>query len=189
MKPEETIDFPIRKVWSRISRIYNSEASKYGGTMAIGQILLSVDPDGTPSTKLGPKMGMESRSLVRTLQTMEDAGLIRRAADTSDGRVVRIHLTTKGKSMRDVSRNTVDQIQRSGAEPFHADSTQQLPDGDDRAGSDTGTRTTLLRISRKGAKTRRRMTNASSICRKDPATRDLLCAFAPLRLQTTINGQ
>ena len=107
MKPEETIDFPIRKVWSRISRLYNSEASKYGGTMAIGQILLSIDPQGTPSTKLGPKMGMESRSLVRTLQTMEEEGLIRRVPCTDDKRIVRIHLTPKGKQMRDVSRDTV----------------------------------------------------------------------------------
>lgn len=107
MRPEETIDFPIRKVWNRIARLYNSEASKYGGTMAIGQILLSVDPEGTPSTKLGPKMGMESRSLVRILQNMEDEGLIRREPCTEDKRVVRIHLTAKGKQMRDVSRDTV----------------------------------------------------------------------------------
>ncbi|MEZ4807480.1 MAG: MarR family transcriptional regulator [Flavobacteriales bacterium] len=107
MKPEETIDFPIRKVWSRISRLYNAEAGKYGGTMAIGQILLSIDPQGTPSTKLGPKMGMESRSLVRTLQTMESEGLIRRQPCSEDKRVVRIHLTPKGKQMRDVSRDTV----------------------------------------------------------------------------------
>lgn len=107
MKPEETIDFPIRKVWSRISRLYNTEAAKYGGTMAIGQILLSIDPEGTPSTKLGPKMGMESRSLVRTLQAMEEAGLIKRIACKEDKRVVRMHLTAKGKQMRDVSRDTV----------------------------------------------------------------------------------
>jgi len=107
MKPEDTIDFPIRKVWSRISRLYNTEASKYGGTMAIGQILLSIDPEGTPSTKLGPKMGMESRSLVRTLQTMEEEGLIKRVACKEDKRVVRMHLTAKGKQMRDVSRDTV----------------------------------------------------------------------------------
>ena len=30
MRPEETIDFPIRRVWSRISRLYNTEAAKYG---------------------------------------------------------------------------------------------------------------------------------------------------------------
>lgn len=107
MRPEETIDFPIRRVWSRISRLYNTEAAKYGGSMAIGQILLNIEPEGTPSTKLGPKMGMESRSLVRTLQAMEEEGLIKRIADTADKRVVRIHLTAKGKQMRDVSRNTV----------------------------------------------------------------------------------
>ena len=107
MRPEETIDFPIRKVWSRIARLYNTEAAKYGGSMAIGQVLLSVDPEGTPSTKLGPKMGMESRSLVRLLQSMEEAGLIKRVACKDDKRVVRIHLTSKGKQMRDVSRDTV----------------------------------------------------------------------------------
>lgn len=107
MKPEETIDFHIRKLWSRIARIYNSEAAKYGGSMAIGQILLNIEPDGTPSTKLGPRMGMEARSLVRTLQTMEEAGLIKRVPDKGDKRVVRIHLTPKGKQMRDVSRQTV----------------------------------------------------------------------------------
>ena len=110
MRPEDTIDFPIRKVWNRISRLYNNEAGKYGGTMAIGQVLLSIDPEGTPSTKLGPKMGMERRSLVRTLQSMENAGLIRRCAEKTDKRVVRITLTTKGKQMRDVSRDTVVQL-------------------------------------------------------------------------------
>lgn len=113
MKPEDTIEFPIRRVWSRIARIYNSEAAKYGGSMAIGQILLNIDPEGTPSTKLGPKMGMESRSLVRTLQTMEEAGLIRREACTNDKRVVRIHLTEKGRQMRNVSRDTVVKFNRA----------------------------------------------------------------------------
>lgn len=107
MRPEDTIDFPIRKVWNRISRLYNIEAAKYGGTMAVGQVLLNIDPEGTPSTKLGPRMGMESRSLVRTLRNMEDAGLIRRCAAKDDKRVVRIALTAKGKQMRDVSRDTV----------------------------------------------------------------------------------
>ncbi|HPF90887.1 MAG TPA: MarR family transcriptional regulator [Flavobacteriales bacterium] len=68
---------------------------------------MNIEQEGTPSTKLGPKMGMEARSLVRTLQTMEDEGLIKRVADTDDKRVVRIHLTSKGKQLRDVSRDTV----------------------------------------------------------------------------------
>lgn len=120
MKPEDTIEFPIRKVWSRIARLYNSEASKYGGSMAIAQALLNIDPDGTPSTKLGPKMGMESKSLVRTLQTMEDERLIRRETDTTDKRVVRIHLTARGKQMRDVSRDTVIKFNQAVQSRFTA---------------------------------------------------------------------
>jgi MarR family transcriptional regulator, organic hydroperoxide resistance regulator len=107
MRPEETIDHPIRWAWHRIARRYNAEASKHGGTMSVGYVLLSIDPEGTPSTKLGPKMGMEPRSLVRTLQAMEDEGLIKRTPDGSDKRVVRVHLTPKGQKMRDVSRQTV----------------------------------------------------------------------------------
>ncbi len=107
MRPEETIDHPIRWAWHRIARRYNAEAAKHGGTMSIGYVLLSIDPEGTPSTKLGPKMGMEPRSLVRTLQAMEDEGLVRRVADKGDKRIVRIHLTAKGKQKRDVSKETV----------------------------------------------------------------------------------
>lgn len=107
MKPEETIDFHIRWSWSKISRAYNIEAAKYGGTMSIGYVLLNIEKDGTPSTKLGPKMGMESRSLTRTLKSMEDNGLIARVNDPNDKRMVRVLLTEKGKKERERARAVV----------------------------------------------------------------------------------
>lgn len=107
MKPEETIDFHIRWSWSKISRAYNIEAAKYGGTMSIGYVLLNIEKDGTPSTKLGPKMGMESRSLTRTLKSMEDNGLIARVNDPNDKRMVRVLLTVKGKKERERARAVV----------------------------------------------------------------------------------
>ena len=69
MKPEESIDFHIRWSWYNISRMYNMVASKFGGSMAIGYVLLNIDKEGTPSTKLAPKMGMEPRSLTRMIKT------------------------------------------------------------------------------------------------------------------------
>ncbi len=107
MKPEETIDFHIRWAWAKISKAYNNEAAKNGGTMAIGYVLLNIDKEGTPSTKLGPRMGMEPTSLSRILKSMEDLKLIRRVADKNDKRVVKIQLTAKGKNMREVSKNAV----------------------------------------------------------------------------------
>lgn len=108
MKPDETIDFHIRWAWHGIARLYNNEASKHDLTMSTGYVLLSIDHhNGTPSTKLGPMMGMEPRSLVRTLQSMEEDGLIKRKPDKDDKRVVRIYLTEKGKKKRDISKEKV----------------------------------------------------------------------------------
>ncbi len=107
MKPQQTIDFHLRWLWQKIIRIYNQEASKFGGTMSVGYVLLNIDKDGTPSTKLGPKMGMESRSLTRTLKSMEEKGLIYKTQDENDGRLVLLHLTDDGKKYRDTSREVV----------------------------------------------------------------------------------
>jgi MarR family transcriptional regulator, organic hydroperoxide resistance regulator len=107
MKPEETIDFHIRWVWAKIAKAYNTEASKHGGTMAIGYLLLCIDKEGTPSTRLGPRMGMEPTSLSRILKSMEEMNYIKRQPDKDDKRVVKICLTAKGKEMRDKSRMAV----------------------------------------------------------------------------------
>jgi MarR family transcriptional regulator, organic hydroperoxide resistance regulator len=108
MKPEETIDFHIRSLWHTISRLYNEEAAKYGSTMSTGFVLLNIDADcGTPSTSLGPRMGMESTSLTRILKTMEEKNLIYRKPNPDDGRGVLICLTEFGKEMRNVSRDVV----------------------------------------------------------------------------------
>lgn len=107
MKPDETIDFHIRWAWAKISKAYNAEAAKNGGTMAIGYVLLSIDKEGTPSTKLGPRMGMEPTSLSRILNSMQELKLIKRVPDKSDKRVVKVVLTNKGNEMRIVSREAV----------------------------------------------------------------------------------
>ncbi len=110
MKPEETVDFHIRWAWHRIARMYNVEAAKHGFSMSVGYVLLNIDKEGTPSTKLGPKMGMEARSLTRTLRTMEEDGLVKRVPDKTDKRMVRVFLTDKGKEKREISRDKVIQF-------------------------------------------------------------------------------
>lgn len=107
MRPEDTLDFHIRWAWHRIARQYNQEAARHNASMSAGYILLSIEPEGTPSTKLGPRMGMEPTSLSRTLKTMEQNGYIERKPDAADKRVVRIFLTAKGKRHRDLAREGV----------------------------------------------------------------------------------
>lgn len=105
---EKTIDYTLRATWQAVSRMYNEEASKFDGSMAIGFALLSIDKeDGTPSTYISNRMGMEPTSLTRTLKTLEEKGLITRQKNPDDGRGVLIYLTDLGKKMREQSRSTV----------------------------------------------------------------------------------
>lgn len=108
MRPEETVDFRIRAAWQAIYRMYNHIAATYDSTMAVGSALLNIDQEnGTPSTQLGPKMGMEPTSLSRLLRKMDDLGLIRRQPHPIDGRSVLIFLTEFGKEKRLNARDAV----------------------------------------------------------------------------------
>ncbi len=105
---DKTIDYILRTTWQAIARMYNDEVSKFDGSMAIGFALLSIDKEeGTPSTAISSRMGMEATSLTRTLKTLEDKGLIIRKKNPEDGRGVLIYLTDLGKEMRRKSKETV----------------------------------------------------------------------------------
>lgn len=105
---DKTIDYVLRATWQAVARMYNEEAAKYDASMSLGFALLSIDKEGgTPSTTLGPKMGMEATSLTRTLKSMEEKGLVIRKKNPDDGRGVLIYLTDFGKEKRELSRNTV----------------------------------------------------------------------------------
>jgi DNA-binding MarR family transcriptional regulator len=108
---DKTIDYILRATWQAVARMYNEEASKFEGSMAIGFALLSIEKeDGTPSTEISSKMGMEATSLTRTLKTLEEKGLIIRKKNPNDGRGVLIYLTDFGKQMRAQSKETVLQF-------------------------------------------------------------------------------
>lgn len=101
------VDFVLRHLWHKTSRLYNQKANDYGVSISVGFILLNIDKAGTPSTQLGPKMGMEPTSLSRTLKSMEDNGLIYRVSDENDKRKVLIFLTEEGVEKRKIARQVV----------------------------------------------------------------------------------
>jgi DNA-binding MarR family transcriptional regulator len=111
LKSEDTIDFHIKRTWQSIAKMYNEVAANYGATMATGYVLLNVDVEkGTPSTSLGPKMGMEATSLSRIIKSMEEKNLIYRVKNPLDGRGVLIFLTDFGKEKREDARKAVIQF-------------------------------------------------------------------------------
>jgi len=114
MKREKTIDHALRATWQSVTKSYNEQALKHQSTMAMGMALLYIDQEsGTPSTALGPSMGMEATSLSRILKNMEEKGLIYREKNPEDGRGVLVKLTPLGKEKREISKHTVLQFNNS----------------------------------------------------------------------------
>ncbi len=108
MDKNKSIDHQLRATWQAVAKLYNERAAKHDSTMATAFVLLNIDyENGTPSTALGPLMGMEPTSLSRILKNMEDKGAICREKNPEDGRSVIIKLTDYGKQMREVSKESV----------------------------------------------------------------------------------
>ena len=111
MNKHKSIDHQLRATWQTVAKMYNEQAVKHDSTMATAFVLLNIDKEkGTPSTALGPLMGMEPTSLSRILKAMEDKGAICREKNPDDGRSVIIKLTDYGKEMRKISKGHVIQF-------------------------------------------------------------------------------
>lgn len=111
MQKEQTIDHVLRATWQSVAKMYNEQAVKHDSTMAMAFVLLNINiENGTPSTALGPQMGMEPTSLSRILKNMEEKGAIYREKNPEDGRGVLIKLTNFGIEKRNISKQHVIQF-------------------------------------------------------------------------------
>ncbi|MCL7763334.1 MarR family transcriptional regulator [Polaribacter sp. Z014] len=111
MERKKSIDHELRATWQAVAKVYNEQAVKHDSTMSTAFVLLNIDKqNGTPSTALGPLMGMEPTSLSRILKTMEDKGAICREKNPDDGRSILIKLTDYGIEMRKISKAYVIQF-------------------------------------------------------------------------------
>lgn len=106
--------YKIRSAWLAIAKLYNDMASRYDGTLSEAFVLLAIDDvDGTPVTKIAPRMGMEPNSLSRILKTMEQKGAIYRKDDPEDQRRVYVCLTEKGHKLREIALKAVFRLEKT----------------------------------------------------------------------------
>jgi DNA-binding MarR family transcriptional regulator len=107
--------------------MYNEQAAKYDSTMSAAFVLLNIDLEqGTPSTSLGPIMGMEATSLSRILKNLEERGVIYREKNPNDGRSVLIKLTPLGIEKRDLSRSKVIQFNEAVSNKLNVEQIQNF---------------------------------------------------------------
>ena len=113
MKKNKTFDYALRSTWQGVSNMYNKAAGNFDSTMATGFALLSIEPNGTPSTSLGPRMGMENTSLSRLMNSLEERNFIERKPNPKDGRGRLVFLTKLGLKKREISKKIVLEFNKS----------------------------------------------------------------------------
>ncbi|MEZ7838747.1 MAG: MarR family transcriptional regulator [Flavobacteriales bacterium] len=105
---EQIIVHKVRSAWFEMSRMFSQVASASNITLSVGFTLIAIyEEEGTPVTKIAPRMGMEPNSLSRLLKSMETDGLVERVPDARDKRKVLVKLTEKGHEKRKVSIKSV----------------------------------------------------------------------------------
>jgi DNA-binding MarR family transcriptional regulator len=105
---EQIIVHKVRSAWFEMSRMFNQVAAAHDITLSVGFTLIAIyEEEGTPVTKIAPRMGMEPNSLSRILKSMEKDGLVERVPDARDKRKVLVKLTEKGQDKRKVSIKSV----------------------------------------------------------------------------------
>lgn len=107
-KHTETIDSKLKTAWQVVSRMYNAEAIMHNGTFAMAHFILNVDSnEGSYASDIAPQLGMESTSLSRIILSLEQKKLIQRIPDKEDKRKIKIKLTAKGKTQKELAKNIV----------------------------------------------------------------------------------
>jgi DNA-binding MarR family transcriptional regulator len=66
--------------------------------------------DGLAPGEIARKLGLATSTVTRASSRMETAGLLRREPHASDGRLVRLRLTDRGRALRDVIDQEMDQL-------------------------------------------------------------------------------
>lgn len=108
VKKHETVCSRIKAGWHSISRMYSTYALDKDFSMSMTYVLMNLSlNEGVPSTHIGPRLGVESRSLTRILKQMEDEGIIRKEQGDEDKRQVMIYLTDKGKVLKKQAKKIV----------------------------------------------------------------------------------
>src|SRR3954471_19412874 len=95
--PQEPIGLQLARVAKAVSRAFDAELAAAGGSTPVWLILLSLKQRNWETQReLAPAIGIEGPTLTHHLTALERSGLVERARDPENRRVVRVALTAAG---------------------------------------------------------------------------------------------
>jgi len=98
---DQQLCFALYRASRAVTRAYAPLLEPLGLTYPQYLVMLVLwDDDGVTVKELGLRLGLDSGTLTPLLQRLEAAGLVERARDREDQRVVRIALTAAGAALK-----------------------------------------------------------------------------------------
>lgn len=110
---DKLVVYQIKTAWLQIIKLGDKMASKYDASLSMAFVLMAIfEEDGTPVTKIAPRIGMEPNSLSRVLKKLEEKNWVKRIQDKTDKRKVLVHLTEAGLEKRKIALKAVFKIEQ-----------------------------------------------------------------------------
>jgi DNA-binding MarR family transcriptional regulator len=101
LKLDDQLCFSVYAAGHAFNRFYKPLLEPLGLTYPQYLVLLTLwEEEGLPLKAIGERLGLDSGTLTPLLRRMETAGLVTRHRDNADERLVRAHLTAKGRRLQ-----------------------------------------------------------------------------------------
>ena len=101
LKLDDQLCFSVYAAGHAFNRFYKPLLEPLGLTYPQYLVLLTLwEGEGLPLRAIGERLGLDSGTLTPLLRRMETAGLVTRHRDNADERLVRVHLTAKGRRLQ-----------------------------------------------------------------------------------------
>ncbi|MEN1759926.1 MarR family transcriptional regulator [Anoxynatronum sibiricum] len=111
LKLDKQLCFPLYACSRQVIRLYKPVLDPLGLTYTQYITLMALwETDHISVKQLGERLFLDSGTLTPLLKKMENQGLVRRERSQEDERVVVIHLTKEGKSMKEKAAEVPQQI-------------------------------------------------------------------------------
>jgi MarR family transcriptional regulator, organic hydroperoxide resistance regulator len=112
---DQFLCFSVYAAGLAFNRVYKPLLDRFGITYPQYLAIVALSrKDGQKVSELGEKLFLESNTLTPLIKRLESAGLVSRVRDTQDERVVRVTLTSAGRTLaNDALQCVPDEILRA----------------------------------------------------------------------------
>ena len=102
MPPRESIGFVVREVYRGFARSLQKRISREGVSIGMWFVLRMLwEENGLTQRQISERVGINAPTVVTAINSMEKAGLVKRARNRDDRRKTNVFLTARGRHLKD----------------------------------------------------------------------------------------